>query len=112
MWSGSANNIPSGWYLCNGGNSTPDLRSKFIIGASGVGSGGYQVGAQGGAETDTVNISISGTTGTDNSAGNGPNYVHAGSGTRVMHTHSFSGSGSDTVDTIPPYYALCYIMKG
>ena len=112
LWSGSANNIPSGWYLCNGGNSTPDLRSKFIIGASGVGSGGYQVGAQGGAETDTVNISISGTTGTDNSAGNGPNYVHAGSGTRVMHTHSFSGSGSDTVDTIPPYYALCYIMKG
>ena len=37
------------------------------------------------------------------------------------HTHdfSFSGSGSDTVNisgsdtvnTVPPYYALCYIMK-
>ena len=41
------------------------------------------------------------------------------------HTHSFSAnatvnitasdtvniSGSDTVNTMPPYYALCYIMK-
>ncbi|WP_299002146.1 tail fiber protein [uncultured Shewanella sp.] len=31
MWSGSA--IPSGWTLCNGQNSTPDLRGRFIIGA-------------------------------------------------------------------------------
>ena len=112
MWSGSANNIPSGWYLCNGGNSTPDLRSKFIIGASGVGSGGYQVGAQGGATTDTVNISISGTTSTESQTSNGQNYTGALIGNQNRHTHTFSGSGSDTVDTIPPYYALCYIMKG
>jgi len=34
MWSGSIASIPSGWYLCNGANSTPDLRNKFIVGAS------------------------------------------------------------------------------
>ena len=34
MWSGSIANIPAGWLLCNGSNNTPDLRDRFIIGAS------------------------------------------------------------------------------
>lgn len=34
MWSGSIASIPSGWALCNGSNGTPDLRDRFIIGAS------------------------------------------------------------------------------
>lgn len=34
MWSGSIASIPSGWYLCDGNNSTPDLRNKFIIAAN------------------------------------------------------------------------------
>ena len=34
LWYGSSNNIPSGWVLCNGGNNTPDLRSKFIKSSS------------------------------------------------------------------------------
>ena len=33
MWSGAIANIPTGWFLCDGSNSTPDLRNKFIIGA-------------------------------------------------------------------------------
>lgn len=33
MWSGTIATIPSGWYLCNGANGTPDLRNKFIVGA-------------------------------------------------------------------------------
>jgi hypothetical protein len=33
MWSGSIANIPSGWVLCNGSNSTPDLRNRFVVGA-------------------------------------------------------------------------------
>ena len=110
LWYGNTSNVPSGFALCDGTNDTPDLRDKFVIGAG----NSYAVNATGGSTTasDTVNVSISGNTGTDNSAGNGQNYVHAGSGSRIRHTHSFSGSGSDTVDTIPPYYALCYIMKG
>ena len=27
VWSGSEGSIPSGWYLCNGSNGTPDLRN-------------------------------------------------------------------------------------
>lgn len=34
MWSGTIANIPTGWALCDGTNSTPDLRDKFIIGAN------------------------------------------------------------------------------
>ena len=34
MWSGTVANIPTGWQLCDGSNSTPDLRDKFIIGVS------------------------------------------------------------------------------
>lgn len=34
MWSGTIATIPSGWALCNGSNGTPDLRDRFIIGAS------------------------------------------------------------------------------
>lgn len=34
MWSGSIATIPANWYLCNGSNSTPDLRDKFIVGAT------------------------------------------------------------------------------
>lgn len=33
MWSGSINQLPSGWALCDGQNGTPDLRNKFIVGA-------------------------------------------------------------------------------
>jgi hypothetical protein len=39
MWSGSIASIPTGWYLCNGLNSTPDLRNRFIIGAYADNSG-------------------------------------------------------------------------
>jgi microcystin-dependent protein len=32
MWSGSVGDIPNGWALCDGANSTPDLRGRFIVG--------------------------------------------------------------------------------
>jgi len=32
MWSGQ--DLPDGWALCDGRNNTPDLRNKFIMGAS------------------------------------------------------------------------------
>lgn len=32
MWSGTADNIPQGWVLCDGTNGTPNLKNNFIIG--------------------------------------------------------------------------------
>jgi len=130
IWSGATNQIPTGWQLCDGTNGSPDLRDKFVIGAG----NNYNVDDTGGSTTETVNISgsdtvnisasdnvtISGTTGTVQQTG-GSAYTSMYS--QANHTHSFSGSatvnitasdtvnisGSDTVNTLPPYYALCYI---
>lgn len=50
MWSGSIATIPSGWLLCDGTNSTPDLRNRFIVGAGST----YAVGATGGSADATL----------------------------------------------------------
>ena len=34
MWYGAIASIPIGWALCDGTNGTPDLRDKFVIGAT------------------------------------------------------------------------------
>ena len=47
MWHGLIANIPSGWVLCDGANSTPDLRTRFVQGAA----DGVQAGATGGSAT-------------------------------------------------------------
>jgi hypothetical protein len=44
MWSGSIGSIPSGYYLCDGQNGTPDLRDRFVVGAGNT----YAVGNTGG----------------------------------------------------------------
>ena len=31
MWSGTIDNIPSGWGLCDGTQGTPDLRGRFVL---------------------------------------------------------------------------------
>ncbi len=47
MWSGKVDQIPAGWVLCNGDNGTPDLRSRFIVGAGSNEVGGYVPRASG-----------------------------------------------------------------
>src|SRR6185369_12127575 len=39
MWSGSIATVPSGWAFCDGNNGTPDLRDKFVVGATADASG-------------------------------------------------------------------------
>ena len=45
MWSGST--IPTNWGICDGNNSTPDLRDRFIVGAGYT----YSAGQTGGEST-------------------------------------------------------------
>jgi len=49
MWSGTIATIPSGWVLCDGTNSTPDLRNRFIIGANADDGGAAKTNVTGSA---------------------------------------------------------------
>ena len=94
LWSGASNAIPTGWSLCDGTGSTPDLRDKFIVGAG----NNYSVDATGGSANTPV---VSHTHGIGNISGNTSNtgsHTH-GSGNYSTsntgdHSHSQSGSGS------------------
>ena len=50
IWSGSVANIPTGFVLCNGQNSTPDLRNRFVVGAG----SNYNPGDTGGSADATL----------------------------------------------------------
>jgi len=53
IWSGSVGTIPEGWVLCDGNNSTPDLRGRFIVGAGDA----YSVDDTGGSDNVTLTTS-------------------------------------------------------
>lgn len=124
MWSGSAIAIPTGWVLCNGANGTPDLRDKFVVGAG----FSYAVNAQGGSK-DAVLVAHTHTI-TDpghnhtyqrreykpnleqrNDPGGGPNLETAFTGSSQTGITINSAGTSGVNANLPPYYALCYIMK-
>jgi len=113
MWSGSIATIPDGWSLCNGSNGTPDLRSRFIVGAG----SSYSVHSSGGQTT--VTLSVSQMPGHNHGiwvslGGLVPSEVTAGVqypyGTDVGAVTLASGGGQ-AHENRPPYYALAYIMK-
>ena len=112
MWSGAIANIPDGYVLCDGSNSTPDLRDRFVIGAG----NSHAVDATGGstsvgahtltiAEMPSHTHSAAATSG----ASDGDNQKPAAT---MTTTGATGGGGSHThTGTLPPYYALAYIMK-
>jgi len=130
IWSGATGAVPSGWYICDGTNGTPDLRSKFIVGAGST----YSVGATGGA-ADAVVVTHTHTATsvvTDPThfhsvpTGAGAAYGQAGGGSPASATTTGAASTGITVATstiapagavsgtnanLPPYYALAFIMK-
>lgn len=131
MWSGSVATIPSGWFLCDGTNGTPDLRNRFVVGAGGA----YGVGDTGGVAEVTLTeaqMPAHSHTGSTNSAGNHTHSVARGApggegaangttgssfdtGVGGAHSHSLTinnTGGGQAHENRPPYYALCFIMKG
>jgi len=115
MWSGAEADIPTGWYLCDGNNGTPDMRDKFVVGAGTGGS--YAVAATGGAVSvtlTTANIPAHthtlGARNDNNAAGDTNAAVRAQADNASITTDSGGGSGGSH-ENLPPYYALCYIMK-
>ena len=127
------------WILCDGGSdgkggTVPDLRGRMIMGASDE----HPAGSSGGSETHTH--SMSGTVGettlsTEQMPAHGHSYTfrslsrdcgYAGgepmfwqwtataytgsSGGSWSHSHALNGASGEA-DSLPPYYALAYIMR-
>jgi len=112
MWSGAINSIPSGWALCDGQNSTPDLRDRFVVGAGNA----YSVDATGGANTVTLTVdempshthfTALNQTGTAVQFPTGAGFLVNGNNGNT----SSSTGGDQAHENRPPYYALAYIMK-
>ncbi len=141
IWSGSPNNIPKSWHLCNGQNGTPNLEGKFIVGDG----GGFEKGNSGGTLKHNHSIEIEGHQLTKEEmpvhhhdpvnlsnrnkfawtkSGQTIN-VNGGGNTKIFITHDWnscteSAGGnkphkhegrSNDRSHLPPYYVLCYIMK-
>jgi len=134
LWSGAVGAIPTGWVICDGTNSTPDLRDRFVVGAGST----YSVGATGGAATVTLSVAempshthvatsvvtdpehthdYAGVTGSSGAGASGrdsdPTTLttqSASTGVTVATTNASTGSGT-AHENRPPYYSLAYIMK-
>jgi hypothetical protein len=124
LWSGSSASIPSGWLLCDGSSSTPDLRNRFVVGAGST----YAVGATGGSadaivvsHTHTATVTDPGHNHTGGSTlyyvGDNGSYgyvtqtTNTGTATTGITVANSTTGSSGTNANLPPYYALCYIMK-
>lgn len=127
LWSGSLGSIPTGYVICDGTNSTPDLRDRFIVGAG----SNYAVAATGGSadaivvsHTHTATVTDPGHTHQQNGNGGlcpgGGSQVPLGatasgyftvSNTTGITVANATAGTSGTNANLPPYYALAYIMK-
>ena len=118
LWSGAADAIPTGYVLCDGNNSTPNLSGRFVVGYS-ASDNDYDVNDIGGAESVTLTLnqipshthSYVGHT----YPGSGPEQNQSGGpeDRTSFNVNKTSGSegGGQSHENRPPYYALCYIMK-
>lgn len=115
------------WHICDGTNGTPNLQGRFILGASTT----YPVGSTGGNEytehqhqlpigydedknfyiiTNAKHQPIFGSDATSGINFNvGPNVFY---GTDIDHGRaSVAFTSATKLSSMPPYYALSYIMK-
>ena len=126
MWSGSANEVPDGWALCNGqtvsGKTTPDLRGKFVVGYDPADSDYNTVGKTGGERSVTLStaqmpshshsatVRVSGLAASSN--GDKDFFAPSWKTKNSEDTISTNSKGSGQPhENRPPYYAMCFIMR-
>ena len=123
MWCGAVADIPTNWHLCNGSHGTPDLRDKFIVGATSDDSGVAKTNAtgsltqSGGAATHAHNLPFNIGTG---ALGIFAGTLYGNDGTATARTYKIDHSGDTTKvphaltatgSSLPPYFALCFIQR-
>jgi hypothetical protein len=127
MWSGAINDIPNGWALCDGTNSTPDLTSRFIRSVpdsttdpGSTGGSSTHSHAPGSYSASSHSHSYSGTTSTPSSETERGS--QDGAAAHRYHSHTISGTtsggGGGSISgtsgessSLPLYYELAFIMK-
>jgi len=88
--------IPAGWAVCDGTNGTPDLRDRFIVGASTT----KAAGSSGGQESVTLTAAQSGVPAhTHTSEDANANHSHTIAQRHFLHSHSAS-SGPATPEPL------------
>lgn len=139
MWSGEVDEIPAGWSLCDGSNGTPDLRSRFIVGAGPGEGSSYAPRASGDpdklppisvatepagvhqhkfpAKYYARNFLCSGgfigskyCTGIDTRGAYQKNQPTQGAGNH-SHTVAINFNEANSGENRPRWYALCFIIK-
>lgn len=103
IWSGPIALIPAGWALCDGTAGTPDLRDRFVIGAG----GSHVPDATGGSATHDHPFT---TDGHDHFLESGA-AIGLGIGFASTTSTDTDSGTTDAGSSIPPFYALAYIMK-
>lgn len=115
IWSGAADAVPESWALCDGGNGTPDLRGRFVLGSA----DGYAAGSTGGEETHTLTKDEMPEHNHFTFVKGSNSYVQARECINATKSKSasldvyYTGYEGDSKphNNMPPYYVLCYIMK-
>ena len=116
LWSGAADAIPTGFALCDGNNSTPNLSGRFVVGYDASNSD-YDVNDTGGSESVTLTVNqIPAHTHNINLAVRAfyqepRNFGVGTDGSANNSEDTGSTGGGQSHENRPPYYALCYIMK-
>lgn len=109
MWSGTIATIPSGWFLCNGSNSTPDLRNRFIVGADADVSSVAKSTVTGSA-LQTSEGQLPSTTVNYGSVNGGASGLAVGIPSNGGSSFTSASFGTGTAN-VARFYALAYIMK-
>ena len=136
MYSGSYSVIPEGWTICDGLNDTPDLRNRFIIGATSdidldTTGGSADIlmpnstdnhtltGAQSGtsAHSHGANMTNSDSRGAPvNGSYDGGGSLYEGNTAASIAANAAEGHNHDITfakvnANLPPYYTLAFIMR-
>lgn len=129
MWLRSLQDIPPGWFICNGQNGTPDMRTKFLK----IANDESEVGQSGGSHTHTHASQAHGHTGashnhtgpntddhwsknTNGPVGGNQDLQDGGAAHSITSVSSVgvtwnnSNTAADEQNNEPPYRTVVYLM--
>jgi len=122
MWTNDTLPDNTHWAICDGRNSTPDLRDRFIVGAG----SSYGLGNTGGEKTHKLTTDempshthsvwvpwrkVSHYSTEDREVADGRNSDTKPSDARTWKNAAMATGGDTAHENRPPYYALYYIMR-